>query len=246
MINNGNSVLYQRVRAKGFRPSHVAEIGVWHPNTSNIYKYIQDGVRTTLVEPDPESINLIKDAFNNKRNVSLHEIAVCDFNGEVDLCKRLSSTFVNSLPYSPALINDDCDIQETERFTADAKLFSEIDDGTIELISIDTEGNEWFAIKNMVSRPAVISIETHGGMYTNPYLKELIKWMQDNHYTLWYKDKSDSVFVLNNVVSVTFADRLRLLKSNIYIVLKSSKKRVSKKIRRLLRQFKILSPGKNA
>ena len=82
MINNGNSVLYQRVRAKGFRPSHVAEIGVWHPNTSNIYKYIQDGVRTTLVKPDPESINLIKDAFNNKRNVSLHEIAVCDFNGD--------------------------------------------------------------------------------------------------------------------------------------------------------------------
>ena len=246
MINNGNSVLYQRVRAKGFRPSHVAEIGVWHPDASNIHGYIQDDVRTTLVEPDPESINLIKDAFNNKRNVSLHEIAVCDFNGEVDLCKRSSSTFVSNLPYSPALINDDCDIQETERFTADAKLFSEIDDGTIELISIDTEGSEWFAIKNMVSRPAVISIETHGGMYTNPYLKELIKWMQDNHYTLWYKDKSDSVFVLNNVVSVTFADRLRLLKSNFNIILKSFKKRVSKNIKRLLWAFKILSPGKNA
>ena len=60
MMENSNSMLCQKVDAKGFNPSHVAENGVWHPNTSNIYKYIQDGVRTALVEPDPESIRLIK------------------------------------------------------------------------------------------------------------------------------------------------------------------------------------------
>ena len=151
----------------------------------------------------------------------------------MNLCKRESSTFVSNWSSSPALVNDDCDIQKTEQFTANAKLFNEIDDGTIELISIDTEGSEWFAIKNMISRPVVISLETHGGMYTNPYLEELEKWMQDNHYTLWYKDKSDSVFVLANVVPVTFTDKLKLLKSNLAIALKSYKKRVSKNIRRL-------------
>jgi len=233
MIEDCNSMLYQKVDATGFKPSHVAEIGVWHPNTSNIYKYIQDGVRTTLVEPDPESIRLIKENFNNNRNVSLHEVAVCDFNGEVDLCKRESSTFVSNLSSSPALVNDDCDIQNSEQFTARAKLFSEIDDGTIELISIDTEGSEWFAIKNMTSRPVVISIETHGGMYTNPYLEELLKWMQDNHYKLWYKDKSDSVFVLTNVVSITLMDKFRLFNSNLVLALKSRKKRLSKNIKRL-------------
>ncbi len=231
MTENNNSMLYQKVDAKGFKPSHVAEIGVWHPSTSNIYKYIQDGVRTTLVEPDPESIGLIKEKFSNNRNVSLHEVAICDFNGQVDLCKRESSTFISNLSSSPALVNDNCDIQKSEQFTADAKLFSEIDDGTIELISIDTEGSEWFAIKNMISRPVVVSIETHGGMYTNPYLGELLKWMQDNHYTLWYKDKSDSVFVMTNVVPVTFTDKLRLFKSNLAIALKSRKKRVTKKIK---------------
>ena len=112
MIADCNSLLYKKVEAKGFKPSHVAEIGVWHPSTSNIYKYIQDGLRTTLVEPDPESINLIKKKFKNNKNVSLHEVAVCDFNGQVDLCKRESSTFVNNLPSSPALVNDDCGIQK--------------------------------------------------------------------------------------------------------------------------------------
>jgi FkbM family methyltransferase len=229
-----NSMLYQKVEAKGFKPSHVAEIGVWHPNTSNVYRYIYNGVRTTLVEPDPESIRLIKEKFINNRNVYLHEVAACDFNGEVVLYKRGPSTFVSNLPSSPALVNDDCDTRKTEEFTASAKLFSEIDDGTIELISIDTEGSEWFTIKNMTSRPIVISVETHGGMYTNPYIGELIKWMQDNNYTLWYKDKSDSVFVLSNVVSVTFMDKLKLFKSNLGIIFRSRKKRLRKNVMRII------------
>jgi len=226
-------MLYQKVEAKGFIPTHVAEIGVWHPSTSNIYQYILEGVRTTLIEPDPESIRLIKEKFGNNKNVVLHEVAVCDFNGDVELCKRESSTFVSQLPSSPALVNDDCDIDTTEKFTASAILFSKIDDGSIDLISIDTEGSEWFAIKNMISRPAIISIETHGGMYKNPYLGELIKWMEDNRYTLWYKDKSDTVFVLINVVPVTFRDKLKLFKSNLAITLRSCRKKAKKNIKHL-------------
>ena len=54
MTKSSISLLYRRLKAKGLRPSHVAEIGVWHPQTSNIYQYIQDGIRTTLVEPGPK------------------------------------------------------------------------------------------------------------------------------------------------------------------------------------------------
>ncbi len=233
MIENSNSLLCRRVTVKGFRPSHVAEIGVWHPNTSNIYQYIQDGVRATLVEPDPDSISLIKSEFGNKENVTLYEVAACDFNGEVDLCKRDSSTFVSFLSSAPALVNDDCDIQQTDKFTAEARLFSEIDDGTIDLLSADTEGSEWFVIKNMRSRPTVISLETHGGMYVNPYLDELQAWMEENDYVLWYKDESDSVFVLRNTISVSVIDKIRLFESNVVIAFTSYKKRLSKIIRRL-------------
>ena len=233
MMKNSHSLLYRRVKAKGFRPSHVAEIGVWYPHTSNIYQYIQDGVKATLVEPDPDSIDLIKTEFSGNDNVTLYEVAVCDFNGKVELCKRESSTFVSTLSLSPALVNDDCVIEQADKFMAEAKLFSEIDDGTIDLLSVDTEGSEWFVIKNMKSRPAVISLETHGGMYVNPYLDKLQEWMDENNYLLLYKDMSDSVFVLRGTISVSVINRIGLLRSNLVIAFKSKKKKLSKIIKKL-------------
>jgi FkbM family methyltransferase len=233
MPGNCNNLLYKKTSKKGFTPAHVAEVGVWHPDTSNIYQYIQAGIKTTLIEPDPESIKLIKAEFANKANVLLHEVALCDFNGQVELCKRQSSTFVSTLSSSPALVNDNCDLQTSDKFSVEARIFSEIDDGSIDLISIDTEGSEWFVIKNMKSRPNIISIETHGGMYTNPYLHELLNWMQKNNYRLWYKDKSDSVFVKNDSVSIEFPDTINLMLMNLKIAFASRKKRLSKKIKAL-------------
>lgn len=233
MTKKSNSLLCRRLKAKGFRPSHVAEIGVWHPQTSNVYQYIQDGVRATLVEPDPDSIALIKSEFANHNNVTLYEVAVCDFNGQVELCKWESSTFVSSLHSSPALVNDDCDIEQADKFMAEARLFSEIDDGTIDLLSVDIEGSEWFVIKHMKSRPPVISLETHGGMYVNPYLDKLQEWMDENNYELWYKDKSDSLFVLRGTISVSVIEKIGLFKSNFVIAFKSHKKRLGKIIKEM-------------
>lgn len=226
-------MLYSKVIAKEFRPSHVAEVGVGHPSSSNIYQFIQEGVKTTLVEPDPETIKLIKEQFKGN-NVFLHEVAACDFNGKVDLYQRKSSSFVCDLPSSPAIVNDDYRIRATDRFTANAQIFSEIDDGTIDLISIDTEGSEWFVIKNMVSRPTIISIETHGGMYTNPYINELEDWMKSNSYALWYRDRTDSVFVLTSVIQIEPGDRFRLLASNLAIELKSTRRKLIKYFKGLI------------
>ena len=234
MTKSSNSLLLRRLNAKGFRPSHVAEIGVWHPQTSNVYQYIQDGIRTTLVEPDPNSIALIKSQFADYDNVTLYECALCNFSGQVELVQRESSTFVSTLPVSPALVNDDYDIKQTDKFTAEARLFSEIDDGTIDLLSVDTEGSEWFVIKHMLSRPAVISIETHGGMYVNPYIDKLQQWMDDNNYVLWYKDKSDSIFMLRGTIPVSIIDKIRHRISNLTIIFKSAKKRLGKIVEKLV------------
>lgn len=234
MTKTCNSLLYQRLKAKGFKPAHVAEIGVWHPQTSNIFQYIQNGIRTTLVEPDPNSIALIKSQFSEYDNVTLFECALCDFSGQVELCQRESSTFVSTLSASPALVNDDCDIEQTEKFTAEARLFSEIDDGSIDLLSVDTEGSEWFVIKHMTSRPVVISIETHGGIYVNPFIDNLQRWMTENDYILWYKDKSDSVFVQSGTISVSLIDKIRLFYSNLTIAYRAGKKRLGKSIWKLV------------
>ncbi len=217
MTENSNIKFYKTINRKKFTPKYVAEVGVWHPKTSNIYSYIQDGIKTMLVEPDPKSIELIKSKFN-KPNVTLHEVAICDFDGEVELCQRESSTFVSNLKSSPALVNDNCNIEQSEKFVATAIKFSKIDNNKIDLISIDTEGSEWFVIKNMLSRPVVISIETHGGMYINPYIKEIKQWMKDNNYSLLYKDKSDSIYVLNNKIKITVFDRINLVKQQLFIL----------------------------
>jgi len=44
MTINSNNYLYKKVKQKGINPVHVAEVGVWHPETSNIYKFIQEGI----------------------------------------------------------------------------------------------------------------------------------------------------------------------------------------------------------
>lgn len=235
MAGNLNRRFHEQVRSKGYSPAHVVEVGVWHPETSNIYQYIEEGVRATLVEPDPASIDLIKASFGGKSNVTLHEVAVCDFDGEVDLVKRASSTFVSSLASSPALVNDDFDIDSAEKFTATAQRFRSIDDGTIDLLSVDTEGSEWFVIKDMSSRPAVISIETHGGTYVNPYLRQILDWMAEHGYVLWYRDKSDSVFVLPDMIPVTAWDKLRAVMVGIGLGIKARKKRLSRALRRHLK-----------
>ena len=231
--------LYKKVAEKGFVPAHVAEVGVWHPEGSNVYAFIQDGVRTTLVEPDPESIRLLKDAFGDMANVALHEVAACDVDGEIELYKRGSSTFVSTLPNSPALVNDDCDVRQTETFKVTGKVFDDIDDGTIDLISVDTEGSEWVVIKHLKSRPAVISVETHGGMYVNPYLEQLIAWMANHGYVLWYKDKSDSVYAQPDRIAVSLRDTMLLSFTNVYLELRSRRKKLKRRLKKL---FKMNAP----
>jgi Methyltransferase FkbM domain len=123
---------------------------------------------------------------------------------------------VTQLNASPAIVNDKYKVNEENTFAVPCRKFSEIDDGTIDLISIDIEGSEWYVIKHMVSRPNVISIETHGKYYTNPFIKEIESWMNQENYTIWYKDLSDTVFIKNSFLQPDFSDqvitRLALLK----------------------------------
>ena len=209
---------------KGFTPSHVAEIGVYLPETSNIYDFIKADIRCTLVEPDPSSIEKIKQCFAANKNVTLHPLAVYDTNGKLELVRREASTFAANLASSPAIINDGYKLDNRDKFTVEARTFDRIDDGTIDLLSVDTEGCEWFVIKHMKSRPAVISLETHGAAYVNHYLGEIMAWMRQNNYRVWYKDKTDSVFARRDGIEVTFADTLRLAFMNIYISLRRRRK----------------------
>ena len=227
-------LLYTKVTQRGFSPAHVAEVGVWLPETSNIYRFIRDGVRCTLVEPDPKSVRAIRKAFTDQDNITIHPVAILDRKGQIELVRRGPSTYLAGLEVSPALVNDEYQFDQADTFTVEATTFDEIDDGSIELLSIDVEGSEWYVVQGLVSRPAVISAETHGALYTNPRLAEISAWMAANGYDIWYKTLTDTVFVRRGQIRVGLPDRFRLLLTNIALHWRKVRKRAKRRIVALL------------
>ncbi|TVT41246.1 FkbM family methyltransferase [Hymenobacter setariae] len=222
------SLMYQKLRARGLTFTHVCEVGVYIPETSNILDFINNGVRATLVEADPDVAQKIKAAFATK-NIDLHPVAVWDTNGTLKLSKAASSTFATELPTSPALENDRYHVSEATTFEVPCVQFSTIDDGTIDLLSIDIEGGEWYVLKHLVSSPKVLSIETHGKYYTNPFLTEITAWLAQHQYTLWYKDGSDSVFIKEGLFPISVFDKLATKRVELLIRWKKFKRIFKKK-----------------
>jgi len=218
------NMLTKMLKKKNYTPRHVCEVGVWHPRTSNIKYYIEKNIKTLLIEPDPESIALIKKEWGDRKNLTLKSVACTDFEGTIDLHKAGSSSFVSSTKNSPAMVNDLFDIRKNISTKVNAKKFSSEDPGDIDLISIDIEGSEWFVIKHMLSRPDIISIETHGGYYINPHIEDIKMWMDEYNYVLWFKDNSDSVYVKKHIIKVEINEILFLMLKNIHLIFRRYRK----------------------
>lgn len=230
-----NNTLFNKLEKKGFSPKHAAEVGVYYPENSNIYNYIVNNIRCTLIEPEPNSINRINEHFADRKNIKLHTVALCDYTGTLDLIQRGPSTFSSTLESSPSIINDGYTVEDEDKFTVDATTFDQIDDGSIDLLSVDIEGGEWPVIKHMTSRPSVISIETHGAAYINPNIDKIQNWMDENGYSQWYKDNSDTIYVKENIISINLFDRISLLLKNLHLVIRRGKKKIKIFLKSLLR-----------
>src|ERR1700744_6040554 len=221
--------LYKKFLSKKIRVDHVCEVGVWLPEMSNILDFIvRDRVRTTLVEPDPKSIAAIRNYFRDYNNVELLPYAAYDRHGQLELVQRNASTFVSTLPYSPAQVNDDYHIRQEDTFTVECRRFDELDDGSIDLLSVDTEGSEWYVVRKLVSRPTVISVETHGKSYLNPFHSEIEEWMNAQGYAKWYMDKTDIVYFKKDAFSITLAERLRLFLMDVAVRFRRGRKRAAR------------------
>ncbi len=223
--------IYRRCQRKGFAPKHVAEVGVYLPETSNVVDYALLGVRTTLVEAHPDYVTKVETFFRDYPNVKLHPVAVADEPGQLRLVTRGASTFAEHIKASPSVVNDRYTLSDADTITVPCVRFDSVDDGTIDLLSIDIEGSEWFVIKHMVSLPAVVSVETHGKAYTNPYLAQIEGWMQGAGYRVWYRDNSDTVYVRGGTIALTAADRSRLRASTLRLGLRKRTSEVKRWLR---------------
>ena len=193
------------------------------PTVSNIGDFIKDGIPATLVEADPDIAVEIVDYFNGY-DITVHPFAMWDYSGTLQLSKAAASTFVSALSSSPALENDGFQVKEETTFDVPCKRFSDIDTGNFDLLSIDIEGSEWYVLKYMISRPNVISVETHGKFYVNPFIKEIVQWMQANDYVIWYKDRSDSVYIKRGFFKITAYDTIALVLKNAWLDLRRQKR----------------------
>ena len=200
--------LFKKLLNKNIAFSHVCEVGVFLPEYSNIIDFIKKGIRTTLVEADPITAAKIVTYFKDD-NVIVHPVAIFDRNGQVQLSRYDQSTFVTALKSTPAIINDRYKQNDADVFTTECRLFSEIDTGDIDLISIDIEGCEWYVIDKMLSRPKIISVETHSKAYVNPNILQIEKWMKDNSYKMWYQDLSDTVYIQSALFNPGFTDKFQ-------------------------------------
>ena len=114
-------------------------------------------------------------------------------------------------------------IDNNKKIEVECKLFSDIDKGDIDLLSIDTEGSEWYVLLTIISRPKVISIETHGKYYINPFIKEIKNWMIENDYEIWFKDKSDTVYFKKGLFNISLKENISLQLTNFYLWFRRNK-----------------------
>ncbi len=220
-----NKIIYKKVKQKGLTINKVCEVGVYLPETSNIIDFILDGVNTILVEPNPPAIQAINEYFRGKdENIVLHKVAIYNRDGKLNLSNAEASTFVSELPSSPALVNDKYATDESKEVEVKCVKFSSVDDGDIDLLSIDTEGCEWYVLEFMISRPKVISVETHGKFYINPFIGKIKDWIETNNYLVWYKDMSDTVYIRNDFAKLSLIEKLKLNYINLRIKLRRAKK----------------------
>jgi hypothetical protein len=200
-----------------FRPTHAVECGAAHPSTSQLRDYIRDGVKCELFEPNPRLFYCLfhgfdlgdfqaswpltsayphqHEGFGHLKNVRLYNVALGDSTGYAKMYECNASSFIQGVE-SPAKANDHVVEDTVKNYMVRVAPFSAYDDGTIDLLVADTEGSEWFILKYLVSRPSLISLETHGGSYVNPYMKEINAWMEENKYLKITATTSDTIWGL--------------------------------------------------
>lgn len=188
------------------RPKHVVEVGTFNPGSLQVLPFVFDReCKIQLFEPQPQCIDRLKEFLGKATHVEINEVAIGEDYGQATLCVPQtrprcpdagSSAFLEGV-HSPYSAREEAGRPETlEQIRVEVAPLSDFDDGTIQAISIDTEGNEWPVIKTMVSRPAVIGVEIMGPMGYENQNKALIEsWMQDNGYEPHLVGKTDVIYV---------------------------------------------------
>lgn len=181
-----------------FSFKHLVEVGVGYE--SDLVDFIDGDVRVELVEPIPENLHELRNLYGKKENVTIHPFAIGEKPDSTVIMKSAGkSSFITTVeaPHKGTHMT-----AKSPEIEVPAKVMWEFDDGTIDFLTVDAEGSEWFVIKSLLSRPKVIVLELGKFMpfydkdhWKNPYLEEINRWMGQNNYMLIDRWEEDFVFM---------------------------------------------------
>ena len=191
--------LYKMLHDKSHRV--ICEIGVNLPQHSKALKLIGTVSikQIILVEPSKHCFEvLISDIAKYKDiHFTMFNCAVSEISGDLYLYatnESCQSAFIDRVPNSP-MLNRGISKDGLKVYKITSRKIEEIDPGNIDVLYLDCEGAEWFALKNLISRPRIIQIEMQGKTYKNPFFNDIIKWMKNNNYELSRMEDSDFIYI---------------------------------------------------
>ena len=183
-----------------YTPKIICEVGTFKPESLHCADLIEEASKVIFVEANPKCVEQLRLVYKGDK-FSIFPVAVADYDGLAKLYQRQgrngedASAFISSIEKPPAVVNDGYVPNDFDAIEITAVPFSYLDEGNIDTLFIDIEGAEWFVLKHMVSRPKLICLETHGQKYTNPYIKEINRWLFENEYTKVASDESDTTYL---------------------------------------------------
>jgi len=173
------------------------EVGVYKYSEGycRLEQQVNEGKEVILVEASPICVEDIEKCIKGKENVTLHPVAVGDEYGDTILVHEGASAFTKEIEDKCPCVVRNYWRPGMPEYKVRKVRFSSLDNGRIDALVVDVEGMEYFVLKHLRSRPELIILETHYEEYTNPYLKEIQTWCQQNGYEEIAKDESDTAYL---------------------------------------------------
>jgi len=204
--------LLQVIEKYNVNVNHFFEAGAFNPTYSMgvMYATLNKDARISVVEPMFEYAAQLDYALFQAQieKYAVFNVALGDSEGKTQFCvpkkigDRQSSAYIkgNHCAYlSRGKFSED-DVFEV---SIDVCPMSYLDDGTIDLLTIDVEGSEYSVLNHLVSNPAIVLVELYHSPpkeFANEKIKEISDWFEKNDYVLVDVVEPDFLFVKRNLV----------------------------------------------
>jgi hypothetical protein len=185
-------------------PRMVAEVGVNEPEKCSVAPFLRAGIPGILVEPLPWCAERLRDSFPTARVI---EGVIGDGHGTTILYDRGEGSWIDDVPAGCAPdehVNHSAMQREAfhPQFLRRVPKFPwwQVEHHRLDVLCVDTEGAEWFVVRDMRVLPRLVRLETHftHSGWRNPYLDRIHERLAYHGYDVLGEDVSDTLWALRD------------------------------------------------